>query len=273
MEQKIGIIGLGFLGGSVDHYFTEKGLTTYRFDKKGIGSEDEVNKADIVFICVNTPFNEEQKNIDLSYVRSAIEALTGKKIIVLRSTIPAGTTDSFQREFSQHRFLFNPEFLRAATAYEDFIKPTRQVVGFTKQSEGDASMIMSLLPEAPVQFKKIIPARAAELLKYASNTILATKVALGNKIFDFSHVLDIDYEEIKILLGADPRIGSYGLNIFYEGFRGYNGTCFPKDVRTFIALGEKLGVDVKWLKIMDDENIALLKFQGKAPDYGYPQKG
>jgi UDPglucose 6-dehydrogenase len=271
MDKKIGIIGLGFLGGSMDRYFTEKGVSVHRYDKKGIGSEAEVNEAEIVFICVNTPFDEKKQGTDLSFVEAAVKLLTGEKIVVLRSTIPPGTTDDLQKQFPQHQFLFNPEFLRAATALEDFVKPPRQVVGITEKSKGAANAVMALLPKAPDEYTAIVPARVAELLKYAANTILATKVALANKIFDFSEKLDVDYETVKNLLKADSRIGSYGLDIFYEGFRGYNGTCFPKDVRSLVACGEKMGVDVKWLKAMDDENLELLRSQGLDPNYGYPK--
>jgi UDPglucose 6-dehydrogenase len=271
MNQKIGIIGLGFLGGAMDEYFTKQGMSVCRYDKKGIGSEAEVNRADIIFICVNTPFDEEKQSTDLSFVESAVKLLTGEKIVVLRSTIPPGTTDDFQRRFPQHRFLFNPEFLRAATAAEDFKNPPRQVIGTTEKSKSVAGDIMMFLPKAPEEYTTIVSARAAELLKYAANTMLATKVALANKIFDLSQKLDVHYEDIKNLLKADARIGSYGLDIFYEGFRGYNGTCFPKDVRSLIASGEKMGVSMAWLKAMDDENLMLLRSQGLLPNYGYPE--
>ncbi|KKU49743.1 MAG: hypothetical protein A2633_03720 [Candidatus Sungbacteria bacterium RIFCSPHIGHO2_01_FULL_47_32] len=271
-EPKIGIIGLGFLGGSLDRYFTEdRKFQPYRYDKKGIGSAEEVNKADMVFVCVNTPYDSKARDINLSYVESAVGTLMGSKIIVLRSTIPPGTTDAMQKKFPQHRFLFNPEFLRAKHAYEDFIKPPRQVVGYTEQSKGDAETLMPLLPKAPAEYTKILPARSAELIKYASNVILASKVAFANKIFEFTKVLGTDYDEIAHLLGADPRIGHYGLEVMHEGFRGYSGTCFPKDVRTFVARGKALGIDMAWIESMDDENLKLLQRQGLGPDYGYPK--
>lgn len=270
-KYKIGIIGLGFLGGAMDRYFVSSGINPLRYDKKGIGSADEVNQADIIFVCVNTPYNQERKELDLSYILSAVSLVMGEKIIVVRSTIPPGTIDFLQKEFPQHSFLFNPEFLRAKTAYEDFIKPPRQVVGYTEKSRKHADIILGLLPKAPAEYTKILPAKSAELLKYISNTMLAAKVALANKTFDFCGQLGIDYEEVRQLLGADPRIGHWGLEIMYEDFRGYNGTCFPKDVRTFISLGEKLGVDVQWLKEMDDANLELLNSQNLEPDYGYPK--
>lgn len=269
--MKIGIIGLGFLGGSMDRYCVDQGVTPFRYDKKGIGSVEEVNKADIIFVCVNTPYDAEKKDIDLSYVHSAVSLIEGKKTVVLRSTIPPGTTDAFQKNYSQHRFLFNPEFLRARTAYEDFVKPPRQVVGITEQSKDEAQALLEFLPKAPQEYTKIIPAKSAELIKYAANTMLAVKVAIANKFYDFAESLGIDYEEVKHLIGADPRIGHYGLDIFYEDFRGYNGTCFPKDVRTLISTGKKNGVDMHWLEALDDENLRLLHNQGLEPDYGKPR--
>ena len=268
---KIGIVGLGFLGGTMDKYFSEKGLVILRYDKKGIGSQEEVSGADIVFICVNTPYDAEKKEIDLSYVESAVGALSGNKIVVIRSTVPPGTTERLQKEFPSHKFTFNPEFLRAKFAYEDFVNPPRQIVGYTEASKDVVDDVMVLLPEAPKEHTKILSASSAELIKYASNLILAVKVSLGSKIFEIAGAVGVDYDEIKNLIGADKRIGPYGLDVFYEGFRGYNGTCFPKDVRTIIFLGEKLGIDMDWLKLMDDENIDLLKKQGLDPDYGYPK--
>lgn len=269
--MRIGIIGLGFLGGSLDRYCADKGVFPFRYDKKGIGSAEEVNRADTVFVCVNTPYDAEKKDIDLSYVRSAVALLEGRKIIVFRSTVPPGTTDALQKQYPHHSFLFNPEFLRAATAYEDFIKPPRQVVGVTAQSKDNAEAILDFLPKAPREYTKILPASSAELIKYAANTMLAVKVALANKFYDFSDALGVNYEEMKHLIGADPRIGHYGMDIFYEDFRGYNGTCFPKDVRTLISLGKKNNVDVSWLEALDDENLRLLRNQGLEPDYGKPK--
>lgn len=267
----IGIIGLGFLGGSMNRYCAEKGIAPFRYDKKGIGSVEEVNKADTVFVCVNTPYDPKCGDIDLSYVRSAVALLDGKKTIVLRSTVPPGTTDALQKQYPHHSFLFNPEFLRARTAYEDFVKPPRQIVGITAQSKDKADALLEFLPKAPKEYAKILPAASAELIKYAANTMLAVKVALANKFYDFSGALGINYDEVKHLIGADPRIGHYGMNIFYEDFRGYNGTCFPKDVRTLISLGKKNSVDVSWLEALDDENLRLLRNQGIEPDYGKPK--
>lgn len=271
MDKKIGIIGLGFLGGSMDKYFSEKDIKTYKYDKKGIGSPEEVNQADIVFICVNTPFDDKRGATDLSYIESAMGILKGNKVVVLRSTIPLGTTESLQKRFPDHSILFNPEFLRAKTAYEDFLKPPRQIIGVTANSEKYAQEVLELLPKAPAEYTKIMPAPAAELVKYAANTILASRVAIANKIYDFASVLGVNYDEIKYLIGADPRIGQYGLDVMYENFRGYNGTCFPKDVRSLVSLGKKLGVDVTWLEAMDTENVTLLRSQGLEPDYGYPK--
>ena len=269
--MKIGIIGLGFLGGSMDRYCVDKSVVPFRYDKKGVGSVEEVNKADTVFVCVNTPYDPESGDIDLSYVRSAVSLLNGSKTIVLRSTIPPGTTDAFQKQYPEHSFLFNPEFLRARTAYEDFLKPPRQIIGITEQSKDKAQALLNFLPKAPTEYTKILPAKSAELIKYAANTMLAVKVALANKFYDFSESLGINYEEVKDLIGADHRIGQYGLDIFYEGFRGYNGTCFPKDVRTLISTGKKNGVDMRWLEALDDENLRLLRNQGIEPDYGKPK--
>ena len=256
----------------MDRFFVSRGITPFRYDKKGIGSEKEVNKAELIFVCVNTPYKKEVDNIDLSFILSVVSLIDGEKIVVIRSTVPPGTTDSLQKKFSQHRFLFNPEFLRAKTAHEDFIKPPRQIIGYTEKSREEAEKVLALLPKAPAEYTKILPVKAAEMVKYAANAMLAIKVSSANKIFDFCNAFEIDYKDIKELIGADPRIGHWGLDVWYEDFRGYNGTCFPKDVRTLISVGEKFGVDVDWFRAMDDDNLRLLANQRLKPDYGYPKK-
>ncbi|MDZ4229576.1 MAG: hypothetical protein U1C53_00375, partial [Candidatus Veblenbacteria bacterium] len=154
-RPNVGIVGLGSLGSTMQRYFSERGLATLCHDKNGTGSLVEVNRAEFVFICVNTPFDQSKQNIDLSYVVAALGALEGAKVVVIRSTVPPGTTAALQVRFPHHQLLFNPEFLRAATAYEDFIKPPRQIIGVTKQSQLEAQGVLALLPSAPAEYTAV----------------------------------------------------------------------------------------------------------------------
>ena len=136
--MKIGIIGIGFVGGAVKKYFSAKGGNIFVYDKfKHIGSIEEINRADVVFICVPTPFHTK-KGFDVSAVVDAIKILKEPKIVVIKSSIIPGTAEKLQKQFPQHKILFNPEFLREASAFGDMIRPERQIIGYTKNSRNAA---------------------------------------------------------------------------------------------------------------------------------------
>src|SRR3989344_2188802 len=167
----------------------------------------------------------------------------------------------FQKKFPKHKILFNPEFLRAKTANADFIKPERQIVGFTRKSKKFAKDVLSLLPKAP--FSKTMPATEAEMVKYFGNAFLSTKVVFANQIYDLCEKLKIDYDTIKEAVGLDKRIGPSHLDIFHFGYRGYSGGCFPKDVKAFIDFSKKSGVEPRLLRTVDGINEELLRMNKK----------
>lgn len=260
-EYKIGIIALGMVGGSVARYFESKGLAPILYDPpRGLDSKEEINQADIVFICVPTPYDEAKGGFDLSYVRQSLSLLSGEKIVVIKSTVLPGSTDLLQAEFPQHKILFNPEFLTEATADQDMKFPDRQIVGYTEKSFNVAKDIMLLLPLAP--FERIIPAKAAELVKYFNNTWFATKVIFANQFHDVCEKFNADYNLVAECAAADKRVGPSHLQIFHKGYRGYGGKCLPKDTRAFIQLGDKVGAEQRLLKIVEDINNQLISKQG-----------
>jgi len=264
-KYKIGIVGLGFVGSTLHKYFELQGMKLFFYDKyKKMGSLEEINLADIVFICVSTPYNKK-KGCDLSFVKDACRNVSGEKIIVIKSTVPPGTTQGLQDKYSQHKFLFNPEFLREISAYEDFINSDRQIVGFTKKSKGVAHLIMDILPKA--SYQKIIPTEEAEMIKYMNNTFLATKVIIANEFYNLCIASNIDYEIVKDAVAQDPRINGSHLNIFHEGYRGYGGSCFPKDTNAIIKFASDKKVNMPFLKKARAINRQLLKDGNLDEDY------
>ena len=256
-NTKIGIMGLGMVGGALKRYFEEAGTRVFFYDKdKNLGSIDDVNQADVVFICVPTPFVKE-KGFDLSCVEDVCSNISGQKIIVIKSTILPGTTGKLQQKYPQHKFLFNPEFLTEATADKDMKFPNRQIVGFTNQSHDVADNIMQILPKAP--FEKVMPSREAEMIKYFSNTWFATKVVFANQMYDLCHKLNIDYEAVKEAAVADKMIGPSHLEVFHKGYRGYGGKCLPKDLRALIRFADENGVDLKLHKTVEEINNELTR--------------
>lgn len=266
MKLAIGIIGSsGMVGGSLKRYFEKIGVTSFCYDKyKNEGSLDEVNKSEVVFVCVPTPYNETLGGFDLSFVKSAVSSLLGEKVVVIKSTVLPGTTDELQKEFPAHKFLFNPEFLTQSSADNDMSFPDRQIVGYTEKSYNVAGTVMRILPLAP--FERIVPAKEAEMIKYFGNTWFSAKVVFANQIYDLCARLGIDYDIVKESVAADKRIGSSHLDIFHGGYRGYGGVCLPKDTRALIQYGEKLGVQMDLLKKVEEINNHLTARSSVKPE-------
>lgn len=274
---KIGIIGVGMVGTPLKRYFEElrgyrrgEDLFLYDIDPKK-GYFDDVNKADVIFISVPTPRSPDG-SAHLSAVDSAFQMVTGGKIVVVKSTVPPGTTEAFQKKYPQHKVLFNPEFLTERHAWEDFIKPDRQIVGFTAASLDAAHLVLSLLPRAPFMspwglntYRPIkITAAEAELIKYGGNVHFSRKVNFANILALFSEKLGADYENVRAGMAADFRIGDSHLDVAHGGYRGFGGFCFPKDLDAFIAHLERhnLSESAGLLKSDRDFNEKLLAMQG-----------
>lgn len=252
----IGIIGAGVVGGALQSYLTGRGGDVRLYDPpKGHTSLRALNDAETVFLCVPTPY-AAGRGFDDSYLLSALSSLAGSHVVVIKSTVLPGTTQMLQERMPQHRFLFNPEFLREATAYDDFINPDRQIVGCTYASLGDAHRIMDLLPRAP--FERIVPSSDAEMAKYVANSFLAVKVSYANEVYDLCDRLHIDYDSVKDIVAADERIGGSHMDVLDSGYRGYNGKCLPKDSKALLDLARTMGIDLRVLRAADRANALLV---------------
>ena len=277
VERKptVGIIGIGMVGASLARYFTEKrgwkrgsAVFLYDIDKKK-GCRDDVGKADILFICVPTP-RAPDGSADLTAVASAFREIPDNKVVVIKSTVPPGATDYFQKRYPNHRVLFNPEFLTEANAWKHTVQPDRQLVGWTGFSKRDAPVVLSLLPRAPIRApsKKLnLTATEAEIVKYAANIFLARKVTFANAVYDLARRHGADYEKVKAGVGADPRIGHSHLDVHRGGYRGYGGYCFVKDTDGLIAHCRAVGLG-KAADLFEADrafNTHLLASQGLTP--------
>lgn len=261
-KLKVSIVGVGMVGGALEEYLKKnKNIDLFVYDKgQERGSLVEVNKGEVVFICVPTPYKEEDGGFDLSYVEETCQKLEGSKVVVIKSTVLPGTTDYLQEKYSQHKFLFNPEFLVESKALETMERPDRQIMGYTKESKDVAQSVMNILPDAP--YKKLMPSKEAEMVKYFGNNFLSVKVIFGNQLFDICQKLKINYDVVREAVSNDPRIGPSHLEIFHGGYRGYGGKCLVKDTRALIQLAEKNGIDLELLKKVEEINNELIKEQG-----------
>src|SRR3989344_2649624 len=257
---KIGIVGVGMVGGALKRYFESEGKTLFLYDKyKNIGSPEAINKAEIIFICVPTPFNRKD-GVDLSEIEETFKAIRGGKVIVLKSTATPGTTEKFQRKYPKHRILSNPEFLSEATADEDMRRPDIQIIGYTAKSRPLAKNILGLLPRAP--FEKILPSAEAEMIKYFHNVHGAVKVIFANQMYDACRASKLNYDLVKECAAKSKHIlTDMYLNVWHGRYRGYGGSCFPKDIRTLIHFGNKKGVNLTLLETAEKINNQLMKKQ------------
>ena len=259
MKMSVAIHGVGMVGGALSRYFQDEGIDVRHVDPfKGMKDDHDVR---IQFICVPTPFEKKGKGFDLSFIQAAFENIAKVRgqqqtVVVIKSTALPGTAAYFQKKYPAYVVLFNPEFLTERSADQDMRHPERQMIGYvTEEGAKEAPAILDLLPNAPYQ--KILKATEAELVKYFGNTFLALKVVFGNMMYDFCEKHGADYEAVKEAAIHDSRVGSSHLNVNQDGYRGYRGTCFPKDVRAFIQHGEELGVDMAVLKEAERRNCEL----------------
>lgn len=263
-DKKIGIIGVGFVGRAFSLATVRGALrgvipSPVLYDKyRMIGSVEEINRADIILVCVPTPY-DKKIGFDVSAVEDAFSILKGKKLVIIKSTVIPGTTERLQRKYPNHKIIFNPEFLRAETAEKDVLNPFEQIVGYTKKSKSVAKEVLKILPRAPYEF--IVPATEAEVFKYLSNSFLATKVIFANQFYDLCQKLKVDYERVKEMAKVSPRFGFSHFEIWMDGFRGYKGACLPKDTKALIQLADKLKVNMDLLKQVDRINERLLKIK------------
>jgi UDPglucose 6-dehydrogenase len=251
-------MGAGVVGGSLRAYLESQGRDVRVYDPpKGHASIDAIAAADVVFVCVPTPYTAGV-GFDDSFLLDAVSRIPGEMLVVIKSTVLPGTTELLQERFPQHRFMFNPEFLREVSAYDDFVRPDRQIVGCTARSRAEAQVVMELLPRAP--FERVCSASEAEMAKYVANSFLAVKVSYANEIFDLCERMRIDYGQVRDMVGADARIGTSHMDVHDAGYRGYAGKCLPKDSKSLLDLAESFGVGMRVLAAADRVNFALQNY-------------
>jgi UDPglucose 6-dehydrogenase len=210
-----------------------------------------VRESDAVFIAVGTPSRRGDGHADLSYVFAAAEeiaeALVRPTVVVTKSTVPVGTGRRLTRLFQERRpdlvidVASNPEFLREGSAIEDFIRPDRVVCGV--QSQRAREILTALyrplyLIETPMVFTSL---ETAELIKYAANSFLATKITFINEIADLCEVVGADVQQVAKGIGLDKRIGPK----FLHAGPGYGGSCFPKDTAALFRTSEQYDLPLR----------------------------
>ena len=217
-----------------------------------------VSLSDIIFICVGTPNKKGSLKVDLSYVYKCTKEILShaktKKIIVTKSTVPIGTGDEIEKIIRKKKNLFtvisNPEFLREGEAIRDFRYPDRIVIGSNnKKIFNTMKNLYQPLTNKGAKFFTT-SRRGAELIKYASNAFLATKITFINELANLCEKTGIDIEDISLGMGSDNRIGSR----FLRAGPAYGGSCFPKDTKGLVSVAEKYNINLSVVKSVIKSN-------------------
>ncbi|MFC7060544.1 UDP-glucose dehydrogenase family protein [Halobacillus seohaensis] len=224
--------------------------------------KEAIENNDIVFITVGTPSLENGK-ADLTYVKSAAKMIgkyiNSPKTIVVKSTVPIGTTEQIKQwinQESQSRFdinmVMNPEFLREGTAVQDALHPDRIVIG--SEDRKSLEILDRVYQSWSCPILKTTP-KAAEMIKYASNAFLATKISFINEVAKLCDTLDINVQDVSKGMGLDNRIGP----AFLQAGLGYGGSCFPKDVKELLRTANSYRASLHILK--EVEMINHIQYQ------------
>ncbi len=222
--------------------------------------EESIQKSNIIFICVGTPTKKNKYEADLSQVYSAANKISKNinsfKIIINKSTVPVMTGDKVEKIISKKvkKNLFsvvsNPEFLREGEAIRDFIYPDRIVIGTNNKKSN--KILKNLYSPLISKGAKYINTsrRAAELIKYASNAFLATKITFINELANLSEKLGVNIEDVSIGIGTDNRIGGR----FLRAGPAYGGSCFPKDTRALVHTADRSKASLSVIKTVIKSN-------------------
>lgn len=219
--------------------------------------KEAVAPSEIIFICVGTP-PKENGEADLTSVYAAAESIArvmvGYKVVVTKSTVPPGTNkkvgeilDTYKSSGASFAIASVPEFLREGSAIDDTMHPDRVVIGTTSLRAQE--LLLEL--HKPINGKTVLcNLETAELIKYASNSLLSTKISFANAIAMLSEKVGADAERVLEAVGLDRRLGR---SFLYAGV-GYGGSCFPKDVKALVAIADAYGYDFTLLKAVDEIN-------------------
>ena len=265
---KVGVIGWGFVGQATGKGFeTSKENQVVWYDKykeSGHKLEEVVEDSEFIFVCVPTPMFKDYSGIDESIVKEVVHEVAPMvsgtdKVVLLKSTMLPGMTEAFIKKYPGVNFVANPEFLTQENANRDFLNPSRTIIGVKDKSLGERvkKLYRTILPKDQKYF--ITGPTEAEVAKYMSNLMLASKVLLANEFLAISREVGADYEDVRLMVEADPRIGTHLRAPGSDGELGFGGACFPKDMVGLLSFAKEKGVDVAALEAIWEKNLKIRK--------------
>ena len=255
----IGIVGQGFVGTAVNEGLAKfYNIETFDIKKDSTCSslKELIEKCQYIFICVPTPMNSDGScytGMVEDVIKDINRMTSKKKILIVKSTIPPGTTEGWNKQYDNVDIVFNPEFLTEANSIEDFKNQNRIIVGGPRPAATKVARIFKkAFPKVPIIKTG---STYAEMVKYVTNSFLAMKVSYANEIYQICEKLDIDYDKVIEYAQRDERLGySHWMVPGPDGDFGYGGHCFPKDVQALKSLAWSLGCSPRMLEATDSKN-------------------
>ena len=263
-EVDIGIIGCGFVGEALyegfHNFFSIEIYDKYASDKSSCETLEELcEKTKILFLCLPTPMNSDG-SCNISIVEETIRIInqntSGEHTVVIKSTIPPGTTENFNKKYDNINVVFNPEFLTEANYIDDFKNQNRIIIGGPRPHSTKIKNLYEMV------FKNVpiikTSSTIAEMVKYTANCFLATKVSFANEIKEICEEIEIDYDKVIEYARYDDRLGSSHWKApGPDGKLGFGGSCFPKDINALIYFARNLDIDVNVLEAAWRTNLRV----------------
>ena len=261
--MKIGIIGQGYVGTAIksgfEKYYELETYDKFSTSKSTVNLHDLVLLSDVIFVCVPTPMSVDG-SCHIGIVEEVVSEVNeisisseSNPIVVLKSTVPPGTTDRLNKKCKGINIIFNPEFLTEANFIEDFKNQTRIILGGTRKGTNVLRQVYSkVFPTAHIIKTGSI---TAEMVKYMTNAYLATKVSFSNEIKQICDKVGADYDKVVEYTTLDDRLGKTHWSVpGPDGDLGFGGHCLPKDINALISVAHELGIEPEVLESVVETN-------------------
>jgi len=240
-KYSVGVIGIGVLGSEVCNYYANSISIDKVFSNdwgptfEEIQQIKEVCSCDYVFVCVPTPSSKGALIVE-ECVRQVDLFKGDSTIVVIKSTMPIGSTQILQDLYPKLPIVYCPEFLTESTSKMDFRNPDKTIIGYTKKLRLEFHVVhkvRNILPRSP--YVSMVDSTSAEIIKLSINSYYAMKVVFGNLVYDICEREGVDYDLVKDAIVSDKRITDSHLDVFHGGYRGFGGKCISKDLSHFAS--------------------------------------
>lgn len=267
--MKIGIIGAGMVGGTIEHCFDSHHELYIHDPSRNTDLSTLISNCDMAYIAVPTP-SKDDGSCDISIVEEVLEELPNGFIAVIKSTVVPGTTEMLQAKYPELKLAYSPEFLVERQRFEDFANQKILVVGTMFKEVADMVFEQHLMAGIDVGGNKFhTSSTEAEMVKYTKNNFYAMKVIFANQMHDICQSIGVEWDTVREIITTpqDQPIGSSHLEPMMGLMRGFGGKCLPKDTLALRELARNNSVDYQLLDAIQSDNAALRKIPtGKASD-------